>query len=1002
MKKFMRYMRKVFVRRAMTLAVLFVAHLTANAAVGDVLASGSCGEGVSWTLTENGEKVIRGSRQYIGLTLTVTGTGAMSGTSYGNQQFYDNGPISSQLITEAIIGEGVTSINSFPVYDVLRRVSLPSTLTSIPVYGFNQCKALKSIVIPDGVTQIRKGTFQDCDSLRSVTIGSGVTQIENYAFKNCAQLMTVRFKRYVPDDEYYPITKSRGYTTDRDGSDSFYGCADLVSIVVPGAAYDTYWNWYFSLNFYDTKNNYANPEDVPGYSHSVLGNNTIRIYRTRIDRDTLFAAGATNVWRTWCDNVSHAAPKGAEVYTVNCVEDRMVKLNKITATVTLPEDEREGVGDDGVRAFIPAFVPVLIKRASGEVTEPLVAPFVMGGDITPENGWTRIRESEDTESTKNHDMFYAELQNGSVAMDMMPYRYTSVSYEPVYDNTVRWDGGLVRGFAGPNNNYFCGNVCNYDPELTSYRINYNSFALEGDEFKRIADVSKGIPMRQFALDIKSADLGSDTESPLPLKVFCELALADNGDNTDAIATAAASGNTYDRLTLSGRTIYKDGLWNTLCLPFDVDDFTGTPLEGATVKTLGSSSFSNGTLNLNFTDNLSAIEAGKPYIVKWPGVLSLTINDENDWNAFAAAVANGNSFAENFVRLDADINVSTMVGTENRPFCGTFDGNGHTLNVSISQTDADFAAPFRYISGATIRNVKVTGSVNGGPYCAGIVGAAMGGTNSIRDCWMNANVTGQGYIGGVLGHGTTSATTISNCYMDGTLHGYSIGVFCGWGSSGGTHTAENCWSMGEYNYVVISGSINLIQTDGGTVNVTGCCHNSDDIQQGNKSIIITIGSTSFDAIMAQNLGGQWTVNENDKLKIKPSSAEFTPASEMVNPTFKSVAISDATADVKTDYVDFCGTFSPKGIYTANNTKLYLGEGNTLYYPTATDFEVKSCRGYFQLKGGLTCGTSNGVRAFNLSFGDGSESQGIKEIEDGRLKIENEAGAWYDLQGRRMES
>ena len=69
------------------------------------------------------------------------------------------------------------------------------------------------------------------------------------------------------------------------------------------------------------------------------------------------------------------------------------------------------------------------------------------------------------------------------------------------------------------------------------------------------------------------------------------------------------------IVIKGRTLYKDGSWNTLCLPFDLTDFTGTPLEGATVKTLRSSSFSNGTLTLNFED-VTSIEAGVPFIVKW--------------------------------------------------------------------------------------------------------------------------------------------------------------------------------------------------------------------------------------------------------------------------------------------------------------------------------------------------------------------------------------------------
>ncbi len=82
------------------------------------------------------------------------------------------------------------------------------------------------------------------------------------------------------------------------------------------------------------------------------------------------------------------------------------------------------------------------------------------------------------------------------------------------------------------------------------------------------------------------------------------------------------------VTLQGRKLYKDGCWNTLCLPFDLLDedssddltFTGTPLEGATVKTLESSWFdkNTGTLNLTFSEgSKKSIEPGIPYIVKWP-------------------------------------------------------------------------------------------------------------------------------------------------------------------------------------------------------------------------------------------------------------------------------------------------------------------------------------------------------------------------------------------------
>lgn len=102
-------------------------------------------------------------------------------------------------------------------------------------------------------------------------------------------------------------------------------------------------------------------------------------------------------------------------------------------------------------------------------------------------------------------------------------------------------------------------------------------------------------------------------------------------NADIIA--ANNGMTGLTVQLVGRTLYKDGSWNTLCLPFDVDlTATDGPLfDGATVETLESTSFDSttGTLTLNFSDNVTSIEAGKPYLVKWNSGSNVTNPVFND-------------------------------------------------------------------------------------------------------------------------------------------------------------------------------------------------------------------------------------------------------------------------------------------------------------------------------------------------------------------------------------
>ena len=475
---------------------------------------------------------------------------------------------------------------------------------------------------------------------------------------------------------------------------------------------------------------------------------------------------------------------------------------------------------------------------------------------------------------------------------------------------------------------------------------------------------------------------------------------DDKDNTEFIndmaEIVAAHANAVYTTMLVRRTLYKDGRWNTLCLPFGLGSLNDTPLDGATVKTLGSTDLGDdGTLTLNFTD-ATGIEAGKPYLLKWDlSTPDLFIRSAADWETFAQNVNNGTeSYEGKLVQLGTDISVSTMAGTADHPFCGTFNGAGYTLNVSIS--GAEYSAPFRYISGATIRNLKVTGSVNGGQYSAGIVGKALDGTNSISNCWMAASVSGQTHVGGILGHGTTSATTISNCFLNGSLSASYIGALCGGGSAGGTHTVENCWVRGTYPTILFEGGLDLVLTDGGTVSVTNCRQNIGNTAQGDEEgTIVVVGGGSSDTYYADFLGGQWTVNDNGGLALK----HITDATDIVSPVFKNVRVSNTLTPIETAYVDFIGITSPFDLTANDRSVLYLGANNTLYYPSAA-MTVNACRAYFQLKNGLEMGDGSNVKAFVLNF-EGEVTTGVEEIVNSKSSDSKSHGGWFTLDGRRLD-
>ena len=128
-------------------------------------------------------------------------------------------------------------------------------------------------------------------------------------------------------------------------------------------------------------------------------------------------------------------------------------------------------------------------------------------------------------------------------------------------------------------------------------------------------------------DMKVVSSCEDKESDVvTFTTLISIDLADAG--TDNSAIIAANKGKTGQVTLSGRTLYKDNSWNTLCLPFSIANINaeGNPLNEAIVRELNDASISGTTLTLNFKDATTAIKAGTPYIVKWEVTSSSTITD----------------------------------------------------------------------------------------------------------------------------------------------------------------------------------------------------------------------------------------------------------------------------------------------------------------------------------------------------------------------------------------
>lgn len=192
---------------------------------------------------------------------------------------------------------------------------------------------------------------------------------------------------------------------------------------------------------------------------------------------------------------------------------------------------------------------------------------------------------------------------------------------------------------------------------------------------------------------------------------------------------------------------------------------------------------------------------KPYI----------INDLSEMEYFRNDVNNGNAYEGDYVELATNIDLRgsetnqwTPIGLgSNIAFSGIFNGNGKEISrLYINDTTSSsvrYMGLFGYISGATIKNLTVDGSISGTnlSYSGGIVGSALG-EGIIENCRNKASVTSSmrlrhNVIGGIVG--SAASLTIKCCYNTGNISG---AYMCVGGIAGYVYQAivQDCYNTGD--------------------------------------------------------------------------------------------------------------------------------------------------------------------------------------------------------------
>ena len=175
---------------------------TVETSATEIIAQGTCGDSLSWTLNEEG-------------LLTISGTGAMNDYDPTSIPWYSH----AGEITALELGTGITRIGQYAFYNcsglrgnlvipdsvtsiggsafigctALRAVTFPASLTTIGSYAFYGCTSLVEIAFSEGLQEIKESAFIGCTALRAVTFPASLTTIGSYAFYGCTSLAEVTF-----------------------------------------------------------------------------------------------------------------------------------------------------------------------------------------------------------------------------------------------------------------------------------------------------------------------------------------------------------------------------------------------------------------------------------------------------------------------------------------------------------------------------------------------------------------------------------------------------------------------------------------------------------------------------------------------------------------------------------------------------------------------------------------------------------------------------------------
>ena len=747
----------------------------------------TCGYGMDWNLEING-------------TLTISKTLPGSGLFYDFQNaeqlpWHDH----VSEISDVVIGDSVRNIGSYVFSGIhastiaiaesvthikghafdgstTQFFTVPTSVTQIDAYAFAN-SGLYTFEIPSFMTQIPEGLFQGCGDLTRVTFNEGITSIGKNAFYNAGltevdlpSTLTTIGENVFANTSFAEITFPASLTT--IDANAFNGCTDVTDISCYVLNPNTL-TWTSSATDFSRQTNFHVVTGTASQWQAKFPDALVNFVEDTYNPEHPYEIYTNNDWKKFCDMVKNVSTQ------INAKLMADVNIGNLSNTVGTGSKKYSGTFDGNGHTL------TFNTNQEDAITR---APFL---------------NIEGAHIKNLHTAGYLRtgyINSGNI---MIPH--------PIYG--AQHCSGLVSHVSGSGNQI---NNCQvsitldiYHPSRGSTNGSMNS---DGDDFcgglvgEIVSDAELAISNCLFDGIIQY--LESQSQNTVPKPTNCGGFV---GHNKGTVTICNSLFNPTN-ITFTGGDgnktfVHNDGgttnLLGGCCYTRTLGDSQGTNASSWSPWHIASELGSGWTIN----SDVLAVPVMTTHTLEGEGTEGnpYQIADADDW-AYLARMVNSDIdiTSGNYFRMTDDISTIIPMGcyAVNHPFRGHFNGDGYTLNVVINYNDT-YAAPFGCISGATIEDLVVTGTVRGNAYSAGLVGTVAAGSsdNYIRDCKVSTAVTTTGnYAGGVMGYGYNVSNHIIGCRFDGSITkavgtGSYAGALMGWCDDKDEQEVRSCFVTG---------------------------------------------------------------------------------------------------------------------------------------------------------------------------------------------------------------